>query len=630
MRRLIAVCAAVLLAAVAGLATLPLWVSADTVRDEVTGRLAALTGYEVEIAGDAELRRFPWLRFAVSDVRLRPPGGAVEAEVAHIESLAGSVALLPLILGRIEIDSLMLRGASLHLEIDREGRRNWSHANAGWLALAVTGPEAVRNDGRRIGEMRIERGSLDFVDRRSGERHKVEDMQGTLAWSGLAAPLAASGSLTWRGDTVRFNIQADQPISFLRRGTSSARIEIESPAANVSFVGEAHLTDNPHLRGRLSLSTGSVRGLLRELGIDIGTGAGLDMLELSGQISLLGPTAIISGLGMRLDGNRGEGSLKVDIEPDHIGLQGTLAFDTLDLNPYLAASDGPDPVGEPVDPITRAIDLSDLQKAVADIRISANRVEMEGLRLGETAGTLTVREGALTAGIAQTALHGGIAMGTVTVTPQGDGVDARLDASMEGIALAGMLANLGIPQRLDGTARATASLSGSGSSLGEILSSLSGETRLVVREGAIRGIDLPAVIEAVSSRRLVGWPGGSGAQTSFDELSGSLTLKDGVATTRDLKLSGPRIDLTLDAEIRLAAGSINGRGKAALPSAGGQEGRSLVFLVEGPIEEPSLYLDPETLLERVLPGQAIGRLTRDGRIDRAIRRGLERLPDALR
>jgi AsmA protein len=92
---------------------------------------------------------------------------------------------------------------------------------------------------------------------------------------------------------------------------------------------------------------------------------------------------------------------------------------------------------------------------------------------------------------------------------------------------------------ITGTLDADVAVSGYGTSLAAIISTLKGVATFKVRDGALLGLDPKAAQHAAE-----GW-GPAGASTPFTDFSASFTVADGIATTGDLKLASP--DNTVEA-----------------------------------------------------------------------------------
>jgi uncharacterized protein involved in outer membrane biogenesis len=103
------------------------------------------------------------------------------------------------------------------------------------------------------------------------------------------------------------------------------------------------------------------------------------------------------------------------------------------------------------------------------------------------------------------------------------------------------------------------SITAAGRSEAEMVRSLSGTSRLAVREGAVRGFDLKAMSDRLAQadepRDFLGLIGQSmsGGQTRFSALTGSFAIERGVARTDDLRLQAD-------------AGEGAGRGSIDLPA----------------------------------------------------------------
>ncbi len=654
MRSVIYIVAALVLALIITVAAIPLIVSPETVQREAVGRIEALTGYQITVGGDSSLQVFPNLRFDIADVTIRVPGDDPEDRFVTASSLSGSIALLPLFGGRVEIESFALISPRFTLTSDRQGRRNWvvegEAETESIVGTAAEEPQRLPIRDIKVGEIRIEDGHVSHLDRATGQTIEVSAVDATFNWPNLASPLNGSGTATWRDERLEVSFQVDAPLAIVGGEASPIRIEMRSSVANIGFRGNAAFADGPDLSGRLDLSSPSVREFLRWTGNDIGEGPGLERLEIAGTLEFADGTAAIDGMTMTLDGNRAEGGLQVATGGDRLGVEGTLAFETLDLNRYRSATpatgDGGGNAsvrsgGSPETILDAPIDLTDFERVTADVRLSAGSVIFDPHRLGQTAATVQVRNGAFTLGVGETELHGGRGNGTVSLRPSGAATQARAAIVLNGVAVGPLIASLTDSQRIVGTGDLNFNVGGEGATLGNILSRLSGEARVTVTDGSVRGIDMTQAAEALRTGSLNGWPIGQDASTPFGSLGATFVIVQGLASTRDFRLAGPNLIVAAEGDLHIAAMAVNGRGTAALSGGADTAGPdfAIPFVIEGPLSRPRILPDPAWLLDQAAGSSQRLNDIRDRleeidpqeTLDGLLERGLEglRLPDLL-
>lgn len=573
-------------------------VTTEAVRHAAIRQIEALTGLETEAHGETRLSVFPRLGFSIADVELERSAGRRKNVVAVIETVRGDIAFLPLLTGRVLVDELVLVRPRAFLGLDGQGKPDWVPEGGALGDLWAGRTLAPEMEGARLGEIRIEDGAIEHIDERSGRTIQATAVNGMIAWPALSGPLKAAATLVWNGEIVSLALEAAAPLEFLAGGSTRARLAVESGLISAGFDGRADAAVEPDFDGSVALSTSSLRSSLRWLGL-----AGVDVplpgdLSATGKLRLVGRTASLSELALGLDGSRAEGGMRLvlgeDGRPD---LQGTLAFDVLDLDRYRAAAPPADPPGSP-DWLDRQIAIGGLDRLSADIRLSARNIRMGAIDFGDVAGTVSIRGGAIDIGIGEAALFGGRGLGSLTMAPVPEGASFKLSVKLERTEVSQLLGQtIGI-ERIGGLGNLTASLSGSGATASQIISGLSGEGRVAITGGALAGVDVASLAETLRTGKVEGWPTNASANTRFDSLGATFRVVQGIASTGNFSLVGPGLDVAAEGEVRLLPSSIAGHGVAELGPADSEARLSVPFVIEGPVVRPSIYPDPLWLLER--------------------------------
>ena len=84
-----------------------------------------VTGRELTIAGPVRLGFFPKIAVSAEQVSLSNAAWAKSPQMASLEKVALEISLLPLLSGRIEVNSIQLAGLNLNLETNAKGDGNW-------------------------------------------------------------------------------------------------------------------------------------------------------------------------------------------------------------------------------------------------------------------------------------------------------------------------------------------------------------------------------------------------------------------------------------------------------------------------------------------------------------------------
>ena len=235
--------------------------------------------------------------------------------------------------------------------------------------------------------------------------------------------------------------------------------------------------------------------------------------------------------------------------------------------------------------------------AVRDGRIELGDLEASGIAADIVPGASGWRVHPFTARFYDGDYSGDLRFGTDSA-----GLPLRFDERLDGVAIGELLDALTGFARVRGEAGVTAdgeiALAGSE----PVLASLDAETRIDIRHGAVRGIDIEAILSHALAR-LEGRPPPADRDppsTAFRTLSASITVRDGVARTNDILLDSPLLrvrgggesdllERTLAATLRVTLiGRPEGAAGKALESLQGVE---IPLRIEGRWNDPRISVD---------------------------------------
>ncbi|MDZ4840706.1 MAG: AsmA-like C-terminal region-containing protein [Hyphomicrobium aestuarii] len=367
------------------------------------------------------------------------------------------------------------------------------------------------------------------------------------------------GSTLFHGELVRFDLVVGARVE--RRWSSRVPIKgkVESSLFQAVIDGQLDLARGVALSAaNVELSVPNVRALARSFGHMWPSGAGFRDFVARGTLDWSGPTLDMTRGRYRLDGNEATGSLSLTLDPERAKIAGTLAFGAFDLRPYftaapivsataaaaglatngtvttaaavaqaLDASQTAGPVAREISqavkppapsqppPMPRTI-LAALAAAPdvrwpmlghvdADLRLSAEQVQIGSFEAGQSAASLTIQAGQLVFNVAEMLLDGG-ARAVFEFGSSGS-------ASYPNYVLRGRLedADLSlVSQVLAGVALARAkgkvvfNLTSSGTSGIDLLSRMAGKVDVAMPEGGVIACNHRSLALAAKPTRPVG------------------------------------------------------------------------------------------------------------------------------
>lgn len=322
--------------------------------------------------------------------------------------------------------------------------------------------------------------------------------------------------------------------------------------------------------------------------------------------------------GLDLNGPRGDVDLQLVLGDSKSRIQATLnalapldvivnaQLGKLDLDAYLlppppaTESSSTAPQGQSaVDP---AIDLSALAGKRVSARIESDGIKARGVVIDRALVEARVANGRLELAPLQLALYGGKLDGVMGAASNGNVVNARL--KLAGVELNPMLRDLASTDLLAGRADVVADLASKGATVGGMKRALAGDLRLLVRDGALKGVNLARSFRDLKARFSQGGSSEvsarSDAQTDFSELTASFKVRDGVLRGDDLSAKSPFLRLGGAGEVNLPDETLDYLLKATVVNTstgqGGDEldhlkGLTVPVRLRGPLAAPAWKIE---------------------------------------
>jgi AsmA protein len=166
-----------------------------------------------------------------------------------------------------------------------------------------------------------------------------------------------------------------------------------------------------------------------------------------------------------------------------------------------------------------------------------------------------------------------------------------------------------------------------------LVQNLNGKGKVTFLDGAIRGINIAAMVRNATTAFL-DKSAGEAQKTDFAELSGSFVIRNGLLDNQDAKLLSPLLRVAGKGKVDLPKRTVDYRVEpklvASLKGQGGEDDKSglmIPFLITGPWDKPSVKPDLAAAVGDIAkdPAKALKTLGGDGKLPGSVGETLKSL-----
>jgi AsmA protein len=462
-----------------------------------------------------------------------------------------AVALMPLLSRQVVVDSVSLDGLSLALHRFKDGSTNYDK-------LVQSKDEAPKDKQPQTADAQSKPVTLDI---------------GSIAITNTSLRLqddAAGSTLAVTGLTLRTGAIANGRASELE---FAANIDTGKPQQTIKVELKTGFTPD------LDAQKLALRNTVLDLTLPHPAGGTLPV-HATGQADVdLDKQQVQAALAGKFDATTFDMKLGLtQFSPATMTFD--IALGELDLDRYTAKA-APQAPSAPAATADAAVDLSGLSAlhARGALKIASLKVahmKATDVRLGLQATGPRVDINPL-----QATLYGGTLSGSLGATTTRA---PRITATqkLSGVALGPLLKDAIDKTPIDGKGDVSLDISTSGATVSQFKKALGGSASLMLRDGAINGINLAAAIRNAKAKlgQAQGAPqqgtGSAQDKTDFTELSGSFKIANGVAHNEDLSAKTPLLRLGGNGDINIGTDSLDYTVKATIvPTLEGQGGPEL-------------------------------------------------------
>ena len=513
------------------------------------GRAAsASAGREVVLNGDLDVRLLSWTpSVTVRRISVGGPAWARERNTADVEQLDVAVRLRRLFLGQIEVASLVMTRPTVHLIVDRKGRRSWDlHPDR-------------RDDGRGarlpvIQRLVIKDGRLTLDEQRRGmtldamitarEARSPEDGESGFLLDGKGTMNGAPLTLRVTGGPF-INIRRDRPYAFTADlAGAGSRLKAEGAVTRPFDFGRFNAV--------LELEGQDLADIYLLTGV---TAPNTPPYRLRGDLSRDGALFRFADFSGRVGSSDLSGSLEVNKVGERRRVDAKLTSRTLDIDD-LAAVLGARPQvtsegtvatsGAPGKLLPDApLQTERLRTMDGTLSYRAGTVRANAFDIRQVSLGADLKDGILKLDPVAFTFNRGELNGTARIDARKATLYSAVDFRLSGYPLESIIPARGGAPTVTGRALGRARLEGPGASIHDLAANSKGNISLVVPQGRMRsafaellGINVGAGL----GKLLSGDQSTSGIRCAVADFK----VADGVASSRTL---------VIDTDVVLAQGS---------------------------------------------------------------------------
>ncbi|MFC1883208.1 AsmA family protein [Thermodesulfobacteriota bacterium] len=606
---------------IAALIIIPMVYDVQKFKPEIENLVKDSTGRPFAIDGELKLSLFPWVGLAFSDLHFGNPPGFKEKEFISVKSFEVKVKFIPLLMGiakseiteEIEVKKFIVEEPRIVLIKDRNGKANWE--NIGKPKSPKPEKETVEKKGTStkekglnvksifVDELAIQNASIVFVDQSKAERKEISELNLLLDDVSLDKPLKISFSANIDGNPLSLDgkvgplgkepgkgtIPLDLIIKALKEINMAIKGTVTGPQANLKYDLS------------LEVSPFSLRKVFDRLGkkfpVSTSDPDSLTHIALKADMKGTKNQVSISDGKIELDDSKMDFGIKAgDFNKPDVNFN--MNLDKIDVDRYLPAKGDKKEAKAKKEKISKTktakTDYGPLRKLVLNGDVQISEMKISGAKVQNVKLKVTGKNGIFHLDPLTMNLYDGNmkAKGNMNVTQ--DTPRSIMDMHAEGIKIGPLLKDVLKKDIIEGTFKTDLNISMSGDNADAIKKTLNGKGEMLMKDGALIGIDLDAMIRNVKAAFGAAERKESTARTDFSEIKSVFTITNGLFNTKDTTLTSPVLRVFAEGDANLVTEALDMRIEpkfvGTIKGQGDTEKRKGIVV---PIKVTGTFLDPK-------------------------------------
>jgi AsmA protein len=565
------------------LLVLPFFVDAEKYKPLLENKVTEMTGRPFSVGGDVTFSFFPFVGVSFSDLHLGNPPDFEATDFISIKSFEVRVKLLPLLSRDVQVKRFVVNEPQIELIKSKQGRGNWefttqksgkSPQEPAQKPTSEKPLEGLPIRSLTVGDFSVTKGSIAWIDKATGTHKTIDQLDLVLADLSFDRPIGLTLSARMDDKPVAVNGtvgpigqnpgKATIPLNLDIKALSDLALTLQGTVVSPA--------ENPRVDLTVTVPEFSPRKLLAQLGqpkvIDTADSGVLSKMSMQAAIAAGTDKISVSKGAMTLDDTRinfnarlaefSRPDITFEADLDRINIDRYLPSKTDKMSAATVGGGqaGKKTTGAPKPGGTsdkKTPDYTSLRRLVLDGKVKIGEVIVSKAKLSNFLVTIRGKDGVLRVEPLQTDLYGGNLnlngnMNFSQNVPRG-----TIKLQLKNVQTSPLMKDLSEKDFLEGAANAAGNLSFSGDDAETVKKTLNGNGDLRFSNGAIKGIDLVAMIQNVRAAFGDGQAIPAGSQTDFTELSVPFTITNGVVDTRQTNLQSHVLDVLVVGKANLVS-----------------------------------------------------------------------------
>ncbi len=165
-------------------------------KDVVAKRFSQITGLKAVIDGNLKVNLLPKPKFSANTVKFIDNNP--RAPLIEIDEISADVELLPLLKDKFILNSMSLKGATIHLTFSENGDFNWKGVSQKRKTPAGNVEVSFNN-------IKLLNSTISYVNKLTNDAFEIQGLSGTTSAQSLAGPYRVTGIFKHNEQDVSFN-----------------------------------------------------------------------------------------------------------------------------------------------------------------------------------------------------------------------------------------------------------------------------------------------------------------------------------------------------------------------------------------------------------------------------------------
>ncbi len=327
----------------------PSFIDWNKYKPQIIEQINTATGYDVQINGNLSLTVLPRPQLSIAGLVINAPKKVEFENLLKLKETKVSVAVMPLLQKKIEVDRITLIEPDIQLEVMKDGTPSWMTDKLNKVEKKLpNAPEVAAKATAKVTEsislngVDIQDGKFSFIDHRTGKRHDVKNINVALDSETLKGPFDVDGSINYQDKKIELDITTGALPKAGEALKLDAEIALPEAGAEFSFKGVTTIKAPFDVQGQTNFDVSSPAKLAGLFGTQLDSKFN-EAFKLDGLISADENKVSYDNLKLSFGSMNGNGRIVLmDIkEKNPAKLSGKMEFSSLDLNKFMGGAKKP-------------------------------------------------------------------------------------------------------------------------------------------------------------------------------------------------------------------------------------------------------------------------------------------------